>query len=41
MSLAFVLVLLSSALFFHETVTTAKMFRIFLIMTRIIIARRG
>jgi multidrug transporter EmrE-like cation transporter len=41
MSLAFVLVLLSSALLFHEAVTMAKMFGILLIMTGIIIASRG
>jgi multidrug transporter EmrE-like cation transporter len=41
MSLAFVLILLSSALLFHETVTMPKMFGIFLIMAGIIIAGRG
>jgi multidrug transporter EmrE-like cation transporter len=41
MSLAFALVLLSSALLFHETVTMAKMFGILLIMTGVIIAGRG
>jgi multidrug transporter EmrE-like cation transporter len=41
MSLAFGLVLLSSALLFHETVTMAKMFGILLIMTGVIIAGRG
>jgi drug/metabolite transporter (DMT)-like permease len=41
MSLAFVLVLLSSALLFHETVTTAKVFGILLIMAGIVIASRG
>ena len=41
MSLAFVLVLLSSALLFHETVTMPKMFGILLIMAGIIIAGRG
>jgi multidrug transporter EmrE-like cation transporter len=41
MSLAFVLVLFSSALLFHETVTMPKMFGILLIMTGIIIAGRG
>jgi multidrug transporter EmrE-like cation transporter len=41
MSLAFVLVLLSSALLFHETVTMSKVFGILLIMAGIIIAGRG
>jgi multidrug transporter EmrE-like cation transporter len=41
MSLAFVLVLFSSALLFHETLTMPKMFGILLIMTGIIIAGRG
>ncbi len=41
MSLAFVLVLLSSALLFHETVTLPKIFGILLIMAGIIIAGRG
>lgn len=41
LSLAFVLVLLASALLFHETVTMPKMFGILLIMTGIIIAGRG
>ena len=41
MSLAFALVLLSSALLFHETVTMAKIFGILLIMTGVIIAGRG
>ena len=41
MSLAFVLVLLSSALLFHETVTMPKMLGILLIMAGIIIAGRG
>jgi multidrug transporter EmrE-like cation transporter len=41
MSLAFVLVLLSSALLFHETVTMPKMIGVLLIMAGIIIAGRG
>lgn len=41
MSLAFALVLLSSALLFDETVSLAKMFGILLIMTGVIIAGRG
>ena len=41
MSLAFALVLLSSALLFHETITMAKMFGIVLIMAGVIIAGRG
>jgi len=41
MSLAFVLVLFSSALLFHEAVTMPKMFGILLIMAGIIIAGRG
>lgn len=41
MSLAFVLVLRSSALLFHETVTMPKMLGILLIMAGIIIAGRG
>jgi drug/metabolite transporter (DMT)-like permease len=41
MSLAFALVLLSSAVLLHETVTMAKMFGILLIMTGVIIASRG
>jgi multidrug transporter EmrE-like cation transporter len=41
MSLAFALVLLSSALLFHETVNTAKIVGIFLIMAGIVIASRG
>ena len=40
MSLAFALVLLSSALLFHETVTMAKGFGILLIMAGIVIASR-
>lgn len=41
MSLAFVLVLLSSALLFHETLTMPKIIGVLLIMAGIIIARRG
>lgn len=41
MSLAFVLVLVSSALFFHETVTTAKILGMLLIIAGIIITSRG
>lgn len=41
MSLAFVFVLILSAIFFHETVTMAKMSGILLIIAGIIIASRG
>jgi multidrug transporter EmrE-like cation transporter len=41
MSLAFALVLLSSALLFHEAVTMPKMIGVLLIMAGIIIAGRG
>ena len=41
MSLAFVLVLLSSAALFHETVTIRKLIGVLLIMAGVIIAGRG
>jgi len=41
MSLAFVFVLILSAIFFHETVTTAKISGILLIIAGIIVAGRG
>jgi multidrug transporter EmrE-like cation transporter len=41
MSLAFVLVLFSSALLFHETVTMPKMIGVMLIVAGIIIGSRG
>ena len=41
MSLAFVLVLILSALLFHETVTAAKVLGLLLVTAGIIVASRG
>jgi multidrug transporter EmrE-like cation transporter len=41
MSLAFVLVLLCSALLFHEAITMPKLFGVLLIMMGIVVASRG